>query len=184
MCRTYLNTRSRAPGCHVWLWLTEFTAQAPSTGLQHPFFNHCHVWLWLTEFTAQAPSTGLQHPFFNHCHVWLWLTELTVDSASSRHWFTASILQPLPCLALADWVDSASSKHWFTASILQPLPCLALADWVYSASSKQRKLQALVYSIHSSTTAIVDYATGLEKLSANGHFYNLTAVKFVTDNTN
>ena len=52
--------------------------------------------------------------------------------------------------------------------------------------SLQRKLHALVYNIHPSTTAIVDYATGLEKLSANGHFYNdaQTALKFVTDNTN
>ena len=32
------------------------------------------------------------------------------------------------------------------------------------------KLQALVYDILPSTTVIVDYAIGLEKLSANGHF--------------
>ena len=34
------------------------------------------------------------------------------------------------------------------------------------------KLQALVYDILPPTTAIVDYATGLEKLSANKQFFD------------
>ena len=34
-----------------------------------------------------------------------------------------------------------------------------------------RKLQALVYDILPSTTAITDYTMGLEQLSANGQFY-------------
>ena len=38
--------------------------------------------------------------------------------------------------------------------------------------SLQRRLQALIYDIHPPTTAIADYAIGLEKQSANGHFYN------------
>ena len=33
------------------------------------------------------------------------------------------------------------------------------------------KLQALIYDILPSTTAITDYATGLEELSANGQFF-------------
>ena len=33
------------------------------------------------------------------------------------------------------------------------------------------KLKAVVYSILPSTTAMTDYATGLEKLSANGEFF-------------
>ena len=33
------------------------------------------------------------------------------------------------------------------------------------------KLQALVYDIFPPTTAVIDYAIGLEKLSANGQFF-------------
>ena len=36
----------------------------------------------------------------------------------------------------------------------------------------QRKLQALVYDILPPATAIVDYTIGLEKLSANEHFFD------------
>ena len=47
------------------------------------------------------------------------------------------------------------------------------------------KLQVLVYSVLPPTTAIVDYAIGLGKLSANEQFFDdaQTAVSFVTDNS-
>ena len=54
-------------------------------------------------------------------------------------------------------------QHWFTTFFLpggagkRGLEC---------------KLQALVYNIFPSTTAIVDYAMGLEELSANEPFFN------------
>ena len=38
--------------------------------------------------------------------------------------------------------------------------------------SAETKLQALVYDILPSTTAIVDYAIGLGKLSANEQFFD------------
>ena len=47
------------------------------------------------------------------------------------------------------------------------------------------KLQALPYNILPPTTALVDYAVGLEKLSANEQFFDdaQMAVSFVTDNS-
>ena len=49
----------------------------------------------------------------------------------------------------------------------------------------QDKLQALVYNILHPTTATVDYAIGLEKLSANRQFFCCCSKssRFVTDNS-
>ena len=41
--------------------------------------------------------------------------------------------------------------------------------WI-AASSGNTQLQALVYDIPPPSTAIIDYAIGVEKLSANGQF--------------
>ena len=49
------------------------------------------------------------------------------------------------------------------------------------------ELQALVYDILPPTTAIIDYAIGLEKLSANGQLFvgaKTNGIKFVADNLN
>ena len=50
------------------------------------------------------------------------------------------------------------------------------------------KLQALVYDILPSTTAVFSYAIGSRKLSANGQFFVVGAqtvvIKFVTNNSN
>ena len=49
------------------------------------------------------------------------------------------------------------------------------------------KLQILVYDIVPPTTAIADYAIGLEKPSANGQLFvgaKTNGIKFVTDNLN
>jgi len=54
-------------------------------------------------------------------------------------------------------------QHWFTTFFL---PGGA------GKRGLERKLQALVYNILPSTTAIVDYAMGLEKLSVNEQFFD------------
>ena len=47
------------------------------------------------------------------------------------------------------------------------------------------KLQALVYDIHPSTTAVFSYAVGSRKLSANKQFFvGAHSGKFVTNNSN
>ena len=51
----------------------------------------------------------------------------------------------------------------------------------------RNELQALVYDILPPTTAIIDYAIGLEKPSANGQLFvgaKTNGIKFVTDNLN
>ena len=45
------------------------------------------------------------------------------------------------------------------------------------------KLQALVYDIHPSTTAVFSYAIGSRKLSANEQFFVGAQSKFVTNNS-
>ena len=49
-------------------------------------------------------------------------------------------------------------------------------SWSDSTSRHTPKLHALVYEITPPTTAIIDYATGLEKLSANGYLFNHIAI--------
>ena len=54
-----------------------------------------------------------------------------------------------------------------------PALVVKLSEWALASAYRRRvwrKLQALVYDIRSPTTAIVDYAIGLEKLSANEQF--------------
>ena len=57
---------------------------------------------------------------------------------------------------------------------------------VAEKSDSLPKFQTLVYDILPPTTATVDYAIGLEKLSANEQFFDSAqnGSKFVTDNSN
>ena len=65
------------------------------------------------------------------------------------------------CFSLNEqWLSSEDCKH-FDSDWLQPRADTAVI----------RKLQALVYDILPPTTAMVDYAIGLEKLSANEQFF-------------
>ena len=69
------------------------------------------------------------------------------------------------------YVNRDTSKWRFMMLILS-------GDWhpadditIISLRSHHCKLQALVYDILPPTTAITDYAIGLEKMSANGQFF-------------
>ena len=66
----------------------------------------------------------------------------------------------------------ANSKHWFTTSFLQGRCRKAmLRVWQTRWLNPKIKLQALVYDILPSTTAVFSYATGSRKLSANEQFF-------------
>ena len=62
----------------------------------------------------------------------------------------------------------ANSKHWFTTSCLQRGRCQKAMLGVWDGGPP--KLQALVYDILPSTTAVFSYAIGSRKLSANEQF--------------
>ena len=60
------------------------------------------------------------------------------------------------------------------------LRSLKATNWTPSVNkdTKYSKLQALVYDSLPPTSAIVDYAIGLQKLSANGHFVVVVVLAF------
>ena len=58
-----------------------------------------------------APSTGLRHPCFNLCRIQL------------RHMLQAPVYDILASTS-AVFSYAICSKHWFTTSLLQPLPYL------------------------------------------------------------
>ena len=79
-----------------------------------------------------------------------------------------------PCGTNYSWETPPNSKHWFTTPFLleegtpfgRDTPRKArLGVWDPS------KLQALVYDILPSTTALISYAIGTRKLSANEQFF-------------
>ena len=96
----------------------------------------------------------------------------------------------LVCACWLQFHDGASAKHDAgrdKASELPPalptsivlLPAVGDCECVLSAALAQLELlthhpslQALVYSILPSTTAIADYTIGLKKLSANEQFFD------------
>ena len=63
----------------------------------------------------------------------------------------------------------ANSKHWFTTSCLQRGRCRKAMLGVWDGGPP--KLQALVYDILRSTSAVFSYAIGSIKLSANKQFF-------------
>ena len=86
-------------------------------------------------------------------------------------WRTAEKARVQTDGSLYRWLLAASAvARWRYA-----LPIGGCVAWVVVCSlcvCVCVKLQALVYDILPSTTAIVDYAIGLEKLSANEQFFD------------
>ena len=62
------------------------------------------------------------------------------------------------------FLTSDSLLRYTVAHVVGPV----YIPWAHSTGAK---FQALVYDIRPPTTAITDYAIGLEKLSANGQFF-------------
>ena len=68
-------------------------------------------------------------------------------------------------------IDAIRAVLFMNRPQLSPRRPLSSLDWAADSPAAAGKLQALVYDILPSTTAVFSYATGSRKLSANEQFF-------------